>query len=104
MRASLLLVAAVFAVGGAASAQDAPVASAGQLTYSAAKRAHYITTSDKRGADIYLVDAGPNDSVAQVEVVYDNRIIRVPGSTVSAGDKPSRLQTSLTAKDLAKLP
>ena len=104
MRASLLLVAAAFAVGSAASAQDAPAASSGQLTYSAAKKAHYLATSDKRGADIYVVDAGPNDSVAAVEVVYDDRIIKVPGSTVSAGDKPSRLKTSLTAKDVANLP
>ena len=66
MRTSLLLVAAVFALGSAASAQDAPAASSAQLTYRAAKKAHFLATSDKHGADIYLVDAGPSDSVAKL--------------------------------------
>jgi hypothetical protein len=47
--------------------------------------------------------AGPSGSIAFVEVIYDSRIIKVPGSTESATDKPGKLQASLSAKDITKL-
>jgi hypothetical protein len=84
----------------AAAAQD----SAGPMTASAAKRARYLQMADKRGADIDQVIAGDNDSIAGVRVIFDGRFVTIPGSTVSAGSRPSALKTSMSGKDVGKLP
>jgi hypothetical protein len=103
MRAKLLIAAALvigtaaFAQGAATTTADAPP------TLSAAKKANYLVMADRKGGDIYMVDAGANDSVAFVEVIYDNRIIKVPGSTISTTEKSRVLKTSLTGKEVAKL-
>jgi hypothetical protein len=88
------------AVGSAAIAQDAAPAGSSQVTASAAKKARILVFADKGSDEIFAVDAGPNDRLDAVEVVEGNRAIKVPGNTISAGDKPSRLKTSWTFKSL----
>jgi hypothetical protein len=102
MRAKLLIAAALV-IGTAAFAQGAATTTAAPPTLSAAKKANYLVMADRKGGDIYMVDAGANDSVAFVEVIYDNRIIKVPGSTISTTEKSRVLKTSLTGKEVAKL-
>ena len=107
MRAIFLAIASL-TIGTAAIAQDAPTAAAAAptegLTLQAAKKARYLAFADRGGADIYTVDAGANGSVGIVEIVFDGRMVRVSGATVSATDKVSRLKTSLTNKEVTKLP
>jgi hypothetical protein len=82
----------------------APAASTlAALTVGEAKRASYLYTASGQNGSIYLVNEGPNGSVASVSFIFDERIITVPGSTLSAGNKSSQLKTSLTAKEVRKL-
>lgn len=85
----------------AALAQNAPSSAAPQVTVSAAKKARSLSFAGGGSVDIFEVDAGPNDTLASIEVVEDSRTVNIPGSTISAGDKPGRLKTSLSLKDLA---
>ena len=80
-------------------AQDA----AGALTAAAAKKARYIALADHGGYAIDHINAAADGSVGSVSIIYDQRFVNIPGSTVSAGDKPTRLKTSLTDKDVGKL-
>jgi hypothetical protein len=91
---------ASFAIGSAAIAQDGASAGSSPVTASAAKKAHTLMFSGHGSYEIFAIDAGPNDTVAAVEVVEGDRAIKIPGSTISAGDKPSQLKTSWTLKDL----
>ena len=101
MLTKILLVAASLAVGSAALAADAATPTASAVTASAAKKAREVLFAGGGSKDIFAVDAGPNDTLAAIEVVEDSRGVNIPGSTISAGDKPSRLKTSLSLKDLA---
>jgi hypothetical protein len=107
MRAIFLAI-ATLTLGTAAIAQDAPTAAPSApsegLTLKAAKKARYLAFGDRGGADIYTVDAGSDGGLGVVEIVFDSRMVHVSGATVSATDKPSRLKTSLTYKEVSKLP
>ena len=99
MKVAALALAVGLAVGTAAVAEDAAA-----VTATAAKKADYMAfAGGSQGGTIDRVVAGPNDSVASVAVIYDDRIIQIPGSTVSAVSE-RKLQTSLTAKEVRKLP
>jgi hypothetical protein len=100
MLTKILLVAASLAIGSAALAENAVPSTASPVTASAAKKAHQLLFAGGGSMDILAVDAGPNDTLAAVEVVQDSRGVNIPGSTISAGDKPSRLKTSMSLKDL----
>jgi hypothetical protein len=82
---------------------DPAASSAATLTLVEAKKAHALYTASGRSGSIYQVNEGPNGTVASVDVIIDDRIVTVPGSTLSAGKKPSQLNTSLTAKEVGKL-
>jgi hypothetical protein len=106
MLAKFLFVAVSLTIGSAAIAQNAtapttttaPATSA--VTASAAKKAHSLLFAGGGSADIFDVEAGPDDSLAAIEIVQDSRAVKIPGNTISAGDKPGRLKTSLTLKSL----
>jgi hypothetical protein len=98
MHAKLVLVAAAIATASAAVAQG--VAAPSSVTASAARKAHVLRFSDGDQQDILSVDAGPNDSLTAIEIVKDSMAIKIPGDTISAGDKSRELKTSLTSKDV----
>jgi hypothetical protein len=100
MLSKILFVVASVAIGSAALAEDAKTPAGLPVTASAAKKAHEVLFAGGGSKDIFDVKAGPNDTLSAIEVVEDNRGIDIPGSTISAGDKPSRVRTSLTLKDL----
>jgi hypothetical protein len=99
MLTKFLVLLASVAVGSAAIAQDAAPAGS-PVTASAAKKARVLIFADGGSDEIFAVDAGANDTLDAIEVVDGNRAIKIPGSTISAGDKPSRLKTSWTFKSL----
>ena len=101
MLSKIILVVAWIAIGSAALAEGAKTSAASPVTASAAKKAHTVLFAGGGSKDIFDVKAGPNDTLSAIEVVNDNRGVNIPGSAISAGDKPSRLKTSLTLKDLS---
>ena len=100
MLAKFALLVSSFAIGSAAIAQDVASTSSSPVTASAAKKAHTLIFSGGGSIDIFAIDAGPNDTVGAVEVVDGNRAVKIPGNTISAADKLSRLKTSWTYKSL----
>ena len=96
----ILVLAAALVVSSPALAQNAST----PVSASAAKKAHYLAIQGGGGSDIDHINVGPNDTISSVVIIFDQRFVNVPGSTISAGDKPGRLKTSLTEKDLRKLP
>ena len=96
-----LLFAAVLSIGSFASAQDAAAPTLSPMTARAAKKAHVLLFAGGGSQEILAVDAGRNDRLNSVEVVYDSRGINIPGSTISAAEKRGRLKTSMTLKDLS---
>jgi hypothetical protein len=100
MLTKYVVVALSLALGSAAIAEDAPAPSAGTVTLSAAKKANQVILSGGGRESIYSVVPGPNDTVEALEVIEGNKIVRIPGSTLSAGDKPSHLKTTMTFKEV----
>jgi hypothetical protein len=101
MLTKILVVVASVAIGSGALAEAPKTPAASPVTASSAKKARTLIFADGGSKDIFDVNAGPNDTLTAIEVVEDSRGINIPGSTISAGDKPSRLKTSLTLKDLS---
>jgi hypothetical protein len=89
------------APGAAAPAAAAPAA--GPLTAAAAKKARFIAVASGGGYSIDHINAAPDGSVASVTIIYEQRFVNIPGSTVSAGEKPTRLKTSLTDREIGRL-
>jgi hypothetical protein len=73
------------------------------LKASEAKKANSIQLNGGRVIPMDYVAAGPDDSVASVRAIYEERFVNLPGSSLSAF-KPRTIKSSLTAKDVAKLP
>jgi hypothetical protein len=65
--------------------------------------AAYIAVAGHGGYSIDHINAAADGSVGSVTIIYDQRFVNIPGSTVSPGDKPTRLKTSLTDKEIGKL-
>ena len=99
MRTFFALIALSLVASTPVLAQDA----AAPLTAAAAKKARYIAVANGGGYSIDHVNAGANGSIGSVTIIYDQRFVNIPGSTVSAGEKPTRLKTSLTDKEIGKL-
>ena len=99
MRTFFALIALSLVATTPALAQDA----AASLTAAVAKKARYIAVASGGGYSIDHVNAAADGSVGSVTIIYDQRFVNIPGSTVSAGDKPTRLKTSLTDKEIGKL-
>ena len=100
MRTILLLASVAVAISSAALAEDAAAPAGSPVTASAARKAHQLILSGGGREDIFQVDAGPNDTLTAIEIVIDSKSVVIPGSTLSAGDKPGQLKTSLTLKQL----
>lgn len=100
MLTKVALLSASLLIASAGLAANAPGASTTGLTASAARKAHTLRFADGDREDIFTVDAGPNDSVKAVEVVANSLAVKVPGNTISAGDKPHELKTSLKSSDV----
>jgi len=98
MHTKFVLFAGAFAVASVAVAETPSPTATSSVTASAARKAHMVRFADGNRKDILDVEAGPNDSVTMVEVIDGDIGVRVPGSTISAGDKASQLNTSLTLK------
>jgi len=99
MRTVFALIALSLVASTPVLAEDA----AGALTAAVAKKARYIAVASGGGYSIDHINAASDGSIGSVTIIYDQRFVNIPGSTVSAGEKPSRLKTSLTDKDIGKL-
>jgi len=73
------------------------------LTASAAGKASYVKLNGGAALPIYQVIPGPNDSVSAISVIFEEHYVTIPGATISPLTR-NTLQTSLTRKDVAKLP
>jgi hypothetical protein len=100
MLTKVLLCAASLAIGSAALAQGAATPTTSAVTASAAKKAHELLFAGGGSMDILSVYAGPNDTLAAIEIVDGSKGVNIAGNTISAGDKPGRLKTSMSLKDL----
>jgi hypothetical protein len=100
MRTIVLLASVVITIGSAALAEDAAAPAGSPVTASAARKAHQVTLSGGGREDIFQVDAGPNDTLTAIEIVVDSKAVVIPAATLSTGDKPRELKTSLTLKQL----
>ncbi len=76
---------------------------AAPLTAAVAKKARFIAVASGGGYSIDHINAATDGSVGSVTIIYEQRFVDIPGATVSAGEKPSRLKTSLTDKEIGKL-
>jgi hypothetical protein len=99
MRTIFALIALSLVASTPVLAQDA----AASLTAAVAKKARYIALANGGGYSIDHINAAADGSVGSVTIIYDQRFVNIPGSTVSATDKPTRLKTSLTDKEVGKL-
>lgn len=99
MRTFFALIAVSLVASTPVLAQDA----AAPLTAAVAKKARYIAVSSGGGYSIDHINAAADGSVGSVTIIYDQRFVNIPGTTVSAGEKPTRLKTSLTDKEIGKL-
>ena len=99
MRTVFALIALSLVASTPVLAQDA----AAPLTAQVAKKARYIAVASGGGYSIDHIKAAADGSVASVTIIYEQRFVDIPGSTVSAGEKPTRLKTSLTDKEIGKL-
>lgn len=99
MRTVFALIALSLVASTPVLAQDASVS----LTAAVAKKARYIALAGGGGYSIDHINAAADGSVGSVTIIYDQRFVNIPGSTVSAGEKPTRLKTSLTDKEVGKL-
>jgi len=99
MRTGFALIALSLVASTPVLAQDAGAS----LTASVAKKARYIAVAGGGGYSIDHVNAAADGSVGSVTIIYDQRFVNIPGTTVSAGEKPTRLKTSLTDKEIGKL-
>jgi hypothetical protein len=99
MRTVFALIALSLVASTPVLAQDA----AAPLTAASAKKARYIAVAGHGGYSIDHINAAADGSVGSVTIIYDQRFVNIPGSTVSPGDKPTRLKTSLTDKEIGKL-
>ena len=100
MRTFIMLASVAIAISSVALAEDTAAPAGSPVTASAARKAHTVKMSGGGSEDIFQVDAGPNDTVAAIEVVMDSKAVVIPGSTLSTGDKPRELKTSLTLGQL----
>lgn len=107
MRMFFALIALSLAASTVAAAQDSAAPAAGAtapaLTAAAAKKARYIAVASGGGYPIDHINAASDGSIASVVIIYEQRFVNIPGATVSAGEKPSRLKTSLTDREIGKL-
>jgi hypothetical protein len=99
MRTTFALIALSLDASTPVLAQDAGAA----LTAASAKKARYIAVASGGGYSIDHINAAADGSIGSVTIIYEQRFVNIPGSTVSAGEKPSRLKTSLTDKEIGKL-
>jgi hypothetical protein len=99
MRTFFALIAVSLVASTPVLAQDA----AAPLTAAVAKKARYIAVASGGGYSIDHVNAAADGSIGSVTIIYDQRFVNIPGTTVSAGEKPTRLKTSLTDKEIGKL-
>jgi hypothetical protein len=63
-----------------------------------------VTVVDANGKKIAKIDKvtqAADGSVADVAVIYEGRIVHIPGNTLTAGD--DKVTTSLTRADVSKL-
>jgi hypothetical protein len=72
------------------------------IAASVAQNAHYIFLADQGGFLIDRINAGPNDRLDSVTIVYNYHWVDIPGKTITAGSDPGSLKTSLTSEDLKK--
>lgn len=96
MRLMIGLVAIGLNFAATAIAQTAAV----PLTYSASKKAFILELAGGGSIAIDRINAGRDDSIASVSIIYNSRIVEVPGATISPGSNLKRLKTSLSEKDL----
>jgi hypothetical protein len=99
MRTVFALIALSLVASTPVLAQDA----AAPLTAAAAKKARYIALAGGGGYSIDHINAAADGSIGSVTIIYEQRFVNIPGSTVSAGEKPTRLKTSLTDTEIGKL-
>ena len=100
MRTVFALIALSLVASTPVLAQDAAT---GSLTAATAKKARYIAVASGGGYSIDHINAAADGSIGSVTIIYDQRFVNIPGSTVTAGEKPTRLKTSLTDKEIGKL-
>jgi hypothetical protein len=93
-----IAIASVFLAAPAVAQDAAAPAAAAPLVIKAGKM---VRSSD--GAPIGYIDEVQKSGgePVSVSIIYDQRFVHIPASTLSAG--PKSLVTSLTAKDVAKL-